>query len=86
MGTCGVPLRRVRLPRRRTMGRTKEAAHASQIFFSAAISLALGSLARVQAQDTEPTAPALANVMGLQPGSITVTDAGLVIGFVAKPL
>jgi hypothetical protein len=29
---------------------------------------------------------ALADVMGLQPGSITVTDAGLVIGFVAKPL
>ena len=28
---------------------------------------------------------ALPNAMGLQPGSITVTDAGLTIGFVPKP-
>jgi hypothetical protein len=29
---------------------------------------------------------ALADVMGLQPGSITVSESGLVIGFVMKPL
>jgi len=28
---------------------------------------------------------ALADTMGLQPGSITVTDKGLVVGFVNKP-
>jgi hypothetical protein len=38
-------------------------------------------LHQLQAKDL-----ALADVMGLQPGSITVTDAGLVIGFVPKPL
>jgi hypothetical protein len=37
-------------------------------------------LHQLQAKDL-----ALADVMGLQPGSITVTDAGLVIGFVNKP-
>jgi hypothetical protein len=37
-------------------------------------------LHQLQAKDL-----ALADVMGLQPGSITVTDAGLVIGFVSKP-
>jgi hypothetical protein len=34
----------------------------------------------------QPKDLALADVMGLQPGSITVTASGLVIGFVAKPL
>jgi hypothetical protein len=34
----------------------------------------------------QPSDLALPNRMGLQPGSITVTDTGLVIGFVPKPL
>ena len=34
----------------------------------------------------QPSDLALPNSMGLQPGSITVTDTGLVIGFVPKPL
>jgi len=34
----------------------------------------------------QPSDLALPNSLGLQPGSITVTDAGLVIGFVSKPL
>jgi hypothetical protein len=29
---------------------------------------------------------AVADGLGMQPGSITVTDSGLVIGFEAKPL
>lgn len=36
---------------------------------------------RLQASDL-----ALPTSMGLQPGSISVTDTGLVIGFVPKPL
>jgi hypothetical protein len=38
-------------------------------------------LHQLQAKDL-----ALADVMGLQPGSITVTESGLAIGFVTKPL
>lgn len=34
----------------------------------------------------QPSDLALPNSMGLQPGSISVTDTGLVIGFVPKPL
>jgi len=34
----------------------------------------------------QPPDLALPSSMGMQPGSITVTDAGLVIGFVPKPL
>jgi hypothetical protein len=34
----------------------------------------------------QPSDLALPNSMGMQPGSITVTDTGLVIGFVPKPL
>ena len=34
----------------------------------------------------QPSDLALPNSMGLQPGRITVTDTGLVIGFVPKPL
>ena len=46
--------------------------------------LAQQSLLEVVLHQLRPQDLALANVMGLQPGSITVTDAGLVIGFVAK--
>ena len=38
-------------------------------------------LHRLQPQDLR-----MADAMGMQPGAITVTDAGLVIGFVLKPL
>lgn len=46
--------------------------------------LAQQSLMEVVLHQLRPQDLALADVMGLQPGSITVTDAGLVIGFVAK--
>ncbi len=47
--------------------------------------LAQQSLLEVVLHQLRPQDLALAEVMGLQPGSITVTDAGLVIGFVPKP-
>ena len=46
--------------------------------------LAQQSLMEVVFHQLRPQDLALADVMGLQPGSITVTDAGLVIGFVPK--
>jgi hypothetical protein len=48
--------------------------------------LAEQSMLEVVLHQLQPKDLALADVMGLQPGSITVTDAGLVIGFVAKPV
>jgi hypothetical protein len=47
--------------------------------------LAEQSLHEVVLHQLQPKDLALADVMGLQPGSITVTDAGLVVGFVTKP-
>ena len=44
------------------------------------------SFLEVVLHQLRPQDLALADVMGMQPGSITVTDAGLVIGFVLKPL
>jgi hypothetical protein len=48
--------------------------------------LAEKSLLEVVLHRLQPKDLALADVLGLQPGSITVTDAGLRIGLVAKPL
>ena len=48
--------------------------------------LAEQSMLEVVLHTLQPKDLALADVMGLQPGSITVTASGLVIGFVAKPL
>ena len=48
--------------------------------------LAEQSLRELVLHQFKPQDLALADRMGLQPGSITVTDAGLVIGFVTKPL
>ncbi len=48
--------------------------------------LAQQSLLEVVLHQLRPQDLALADVMGLQPGSITVKDAGLEIGFVPKPL
>lgn len=48
--------------------------------------LAQQSLLEVVLHQLRPQDLALADVMGLQPGTITVTDAGLEIGFVPKPL
>jgi hypothetical protein len=48
--------------------------------------LAQQSLMEVVLHQLRPQDLALADVMGMQPGSITVTDTGLVIGFVLKPL
>jgi hypothetical protein len=48
--------------------------------------LAEQSMLEVVVHQLQPKDLALADVMGLQPGSITVTESGLVIGFVAKPL
>lgn len=47
--------------------------------------LAQQSLQEVVLHQLRPQDLALPDTMGLQPGSITVTDAGLVIGFVSKP-
>jgi hypothetical protein len=47
--------------------------------------LAEQSMLEVVLHTLQPKDLALADVMGLQPGSITVTASGLVIGFVAKP-
>jgi hypothetical protein len=48
--------------------------------------LAEQSLRDVVLHKLRPQDLALSDAMGLQPGSITVTPKGLVIGFVAKPL
>ncbi|MDE2417058.1 MAG: DUF1439 domain-containing protein [Burkholderiales bacterium] len=48
--------------------------------------LAQRTLREVVLHQLRPQDLALPDVMGLEPGSITVTDAGLVIGFVRKPL
>jgi hypothetical protein len=47
--------------------------------------LAQQSMQEVVVHQLQPKDLALADVMGLQPGSITVTEAGLAIGFVTKP-
>jgi len=44
------------------------------------------ALTEVVLHRLQPSDLALPNSMGLQPGSISVTDTGLVIGFVPKPL
>ena len=48
--------------------------------------LAEQSLREVVLHQLKPQDLALPDVMGLQPGSITVTQQGVVIGFVNKPL
>lgn len=48
--------------------------------------LAERSMLEVVLHQLQPKDLALADVMGLQPGNITVTESGLAIGFVAKPL
>jgi hypothetical protein len=48
--------------------------------------LAQQSLLEVVVHQLRPQDLSLADVIGMQPGSITVTDDGLVIGFVMKPL
>ena len=48
--------------------------------------LAAKSLQEVVLHTLRPQDLALADTMGLQPGSITVTEQGLVVGFVNKPL
>jgi hypothetical protein len=53
---------------------------------SYAPALAEQSLLEVVLHQLQPKDLALADAMGLQPGSITVTDQGLRIGFVTKPL
>jgi hypothetical protein len=53
---------------------------------SYAPALAERSLLEVVLHQLQPKDLALADVMGMQPGSITVTDAGLLIGFVSKAL
>jgi hypothetical protein len=48
--------------------------------------LSESALLEVVLHRLQPSDLALPNSMGMQPGSITVTDTGLVIGFVPKPL
>ena len=57
---------------------------ASDLLNSYGPALAAQSLQEVILHQLRPQDLALSDVMGLQPGSITVTDKGLVIGFVAK--
>ena len=53
---------------------------------SYAPALAERSLLEVVLHQLQPKDLALADVMGMQPGRISVTEQGLLIGFVAKPL
>jgi hypothetical protein len=48
--------------------------------------LSESALLQVVLHRLQPSDLALPNSLGMQPGSITVTDTGLVIGFVPKPL
>ena len=57
---------------------------ASEILHAYGSALAEQSLGEVVLHQLRPQDLALADTMGLQPGSITVTGQGLVIGFVAK--
>lgn len=59
---------------------------ASELLNAYGPALAEQSLQEVVLHQLRPQDLALADGMGLQPGSITVTDKGLVIGFVVKPL
>jgi hypothetical protein len=59
---------------------------ASELLNTYGPALAEQSLHEVVLHQLRPQELALADGLGLQPGSITVTDQGLVIGFVVKPL
>lgn len=59
---------------------------ASELLSTYGPALAQQSLREVVLHQLRPQDLALADGLGLQPGSITVTEAGLLIGFVAKPL
>jgi len=59
---------------------------ASELLNNYGPTLAAQSLREVVLHQLRPQDLALADVMGMQPGSITVTDKGLVIDFVTKPL
>jgi hypothetical protein len=59
---------------------------ANELINTYAPALAEQSLQEVVLHQLRPQDLALADTMGLQPGSITVTDKGLVIDFVTKPL
>lgn len=59
---------------------------ASELLNSYGPALAQQSLQEVVLHQLRPQDLALADGLGMQPGSITVTDQGLVIGFVLKPL
>lgn len=59
---------------------------ASELLNTYGPALAQQSLQEVVLHQLRPQDLALADGLGMQPGSITVTDKGLVIGFVLKPL
>lgn len=59
---------------------------ASELLSTYGPALAQQSLQEVVLHQLRPQDLALADGLGLQPGSITVTETGLLIGFVAKPL
>ena len=59
---------------------------ASELLSTYGPALAQQSLREVVLHQLRPQDLALADGLGLQPGSITVTETGLLIGFVAKPL
>ena len=58
---------------------------ASELLNSYGPALAEQSLQELVLHQLRPQDLALADVMGMQPGPITVTEQGLVIGFVPKP-
>lgn len=59
---------------------------ASELLNTYGPSLAEQSFQEVVLHQLRPQDLAMADGLGMQPGSITVTEAGLVIGFVVKPL
>jgi hypothetical protein len=58
----------------------------SELLNTYAPALATQSLGEVTLHQLRPQDTALFDAMGLQPGPITVTDEGLVVGFVPKPV
>jgi|GEM_PF-267459 len=59
---------------------------ASELLNAYGLAMANQALQEVVLHQLRPQDLAMADTLGMQPGSITVTDKGLVIGFVLKPL
>jgi hypothetical protein len=71
--------------RRRSLTVPGLSGQAAALLQQAVSDLAAQALLEVVLHRLDPRDLALADAMGLQPGDITVTETGLVIGFVNKP-